>query len=187
MLIDTLGRARDAMELINNGLFSSMEYNAATMVASKHHGRKVVLNHCTQSKEADHIDQLENTKYNDEWLFGEMPLSAHCLYWLQRKEVGHVYIKAGPVRQEIYSGPPPGKSKKRTNKKSSYTPPPSGNNFRPLGNNFCSSGNNAPRGNKQGGAGGKGAAKYNQQKRAPQQNPTNTAKNNNGKKGNNEK
>ena len=82
VLIDTLGRARDAMELINNGLFSSMEYNAATMVASKHHGRKVVLNHCNQSKESDHIEQLENTKYNDEALFGEMPLSSHCLYWL---------------------------------------------------------------------------------------------------------
>ena len=45
VLIDTLIRARDAMELVNNGLFSSMEYNAATMVASKHHARKVVLNH----------------------------------------------------------------------------------------------------------------------------------------------
>ena len=134
MLIDILGRDRDAMELINNGLSSSMEYNAATMVASKHHGRKVVLNHCTQSKEADHKEQLENTKYNDEGLFGEMPLSSHCLYWLQRKDVGHVYIKAGPVRQEISSGPPPGKGKKKTNKKSSYTPP-SGNNFWHSGNN----------------------------------------------------
>ena len=49
VLIDIPSRARDAMELINNGLYSSMEYNAATMVASKHHGRKVVLNHCSQS------------------------------------------------------------------------------------------------------------------------------------------
>ena len=53
MLVDTLIRARDAMELVNNGLFSSMEYNAATMVASKHHARSLVLNHSTHSKDAD--------------------------------------------------------------------------------------------------------------------------------------
>ena len=41
------------MELVNNGLFSSMEYNAATMVASKHHARSLVLNHSTHSKDAD--------------------------------------------------------------------------------------------------------------------------------------
>ena len=115
-LRNMLGCAQDAMELINNGLYSSMEYNAATMVASKHHGHRVVLNHCSQSREADHINQLRNTKYNDEGLFGEMPLSAHHLYWIQRKEVGHVYIKAGPVRKEIYSGPPPVKGKGRSNK-----------------------------------------------------------------------
>ena len=117
MLTNMLGRVRDAMELINNGLYSSMEYNAGTMVASRHHGRKVVLNHCSQSKEADHIDQIENTKYNDEQLFGEMPLSAHHLYWTQRKEVGHIYVKAGPVQKEIYTGPPPGKGNCKSNKK----------------------------------------------------------------------
>ena len=179
-----LGRARDAMELINNGLYSSMEYNAATMVASKHHDRKVVLNHCSQSKEADHIDQMENTKYNDGELFGEMPFSAHHLYWLQRKEVGHIYIKAGPVRKEIYSGPPPGKGKGKSNKKSSFTPSSGYNNFRPTGDKFRPTGNNNQRGNKQGGGGGKRAAK---QKRAPQQNPPNSAKNTNGKKGNKKK
>ena len=92
LLTNMLGRARDAMELINNGLYSSMEYNAGTMVASRHHGRKVVLNHCTQSKETDHIEQIEHTKYNSEQLFGEMSLSALHLYCTQRKEVGHIYV-----------------------------------------------------------------------------------------------
>ena len=45
VFVDILTRFRDAMELVTNGLFSSMEYNAATLVASKHHARKVVLNH----------------------------------------------------------------------------------------------------------------------------------------------
>ena len=62
VLVNTLIRARDAMELVINGLFLSMEYNAATMVASKHHARRVVLNHSTQSKNADLKDQVPNSK-----------------------------------------------------------------------------------------------------------------------------
>ena len=86
MLVNTLIRARDAMELVNNGLFSSMEYNAAIMIASKHHARRVVLNHSTHSKDADLKDQVDNSKYNDPGAFGEMPISAHCLFWHLKKE-----------------------------------------------------------------------------------------------------
>ena len=49
----TLNRARDAMELVNYGLFLSMAYNAATVVASIHHARSLVLIHSTHSKDAD--------------------------------------------------------------------------------------------------------------------------------------
>ena len=58
ILIDILSRAGDAMEMVKSGLFSSIEYNAATMVASKHHARKVVLNHSTQSRIADLKEQV---------------------------------------------------------------------------------------------------------------------------------
>ena len=98
-----------------------MEYNTGTMVASRHHGRKVVLNHCTQAKYADHIEQIEHTSYYSEQLFGEMPLSAHNLWWTQRKEVGHIYVKGGPVPKEIYTGLPPGKGKSKPNQRSTYT------------------------------------------------------------------
>ena len=183
VLMDTLTRARDAMEMVNNGLFSSMEYNAATMVASKHHARRVVLNHSTQSKDADLKDQVENSKYNDPGAFGEMPFSAHCLFLYLKKQQGDIHLKAGPVRQEIFSGPAPGKGKKKTsqnrpsfNTNSSY---PSGNFRRP--------GNNSLRGKGRGGNWGKGASKpgsSNQQKRGPQQNSQNSGpKNTKGKKG----
>ena len=173
------------MELVNNGLFSSMEYNAATMVASKHHARKVVLNHSTQSRDADLKEQVENSKYNDPGAFGEMPRSAHCLYWFLRKDVGNIHLRAGPVRQEIVSGPAPGKGKKKTfnNRPSFNTNAPSSSG------NFRRPGNNSSRGKSRGGNYGKGASKpgsSNQQKRGPQQNPPNSgSKNTKGKKGKN--
>ena len=81
ILMDMLINIRDAMELVKNGLLSSMEYNAATMVASKRHARKVVLNHSTQSPLADLKEQVENSKYNDPGAFGEMPQSAYCFFY----------------------------------------------------------------------------------------------------------
>ena len=42
-LMDTFSRVRDGIDLVTNGLFSSMEYNASTLIASKHHAPSVVL------------------------------------------------------------------------------------------------------------------------------------------------
>ena len=85
------------MELIKNGLLSSMEYNAATMVASKHHARKMVLNHSMQSPLAELKEQVENSRYNDPGAFGEMPNSAFCLFYENKKVQGD--IRLNPVRQ----------------------------------------------------------------------------------------
>ena len=85
-----------------------MEYNTGTMVASRHHGRKVVLNHCTQAKYADHIDQIEHTSYYSEQLFGEMPLSAHHLWWTQRKKVDHICERRPGTKINLYR-PSPGR------------------------------------------------------------------------------
>ena len=73
-LVDTFTHMRDAMDLVTNGLFSLMEYNASTIVASKHQRRAVVLNRCTEQAKADLKKQVENSKYNDPGTFGEMPL-----------------------------------------------------------------------------------------------------------------
>ena len=62
------------MDLVTNGLFSLMEYNASTIVASKYQGWAVVLNRCTEQAKADLKKQVENSKYNDPGTFGEMPL-----------------------------------------------------------------------------------------------------------------
>ena len=80
-LVDTFTHMRDAMDLVTNGLFSLMEYNASTIVASKHQRRAVVLNRCTEQAKADLKKQVENSKYNDPGTFGEMPHSSHALFW----------------------------------------------------------------------------------------------------------
>ena len=38
---------RDALDLVTNDLLSFMEFIAPSMVASKHHDRSVVFNHCS--------------------------------------------------------------------------------------------------------------------------------------------
>ena len=184
VLTGILGHARDAMELIQNGLNSSMEYNTGTMVASRHHGRKLVLNHCTQVRYADHIEQIEHPGYNSEQLFGDMPLSAHHLWWTQRKEVGHIYVKGGPVPKEIDISPPPKKGKGKYNynqqgKRSSYTHA-SSNASQTQSGKFRLPGNNYQQGNKKRAGGAKQTAN---QKRATQQNTPNSAKTPNSKKG----
>ena len=63
------------MKLVTNGLHSTMEYNAATMIASSHLGNAVVLSHCTENK-----SQLLHIKYNDAYLFGVLPLSSRTLF-----------------------------------------------------------------------------------------------------------
>ena len=187
ILLDILIHVRDAMELIKNGLFSSMEYNAATMVASKHHARKVVLNHSTQSRLADLKEQVESSKYNDPGAFGDMPFSAHSLFWHLKKEQGDIRLKTGPVRQEIFSGLVPGKG----NKKSFQNRPSYNINYSNLNSDFRRPRNYPSRGRGRGRARGRGqkalpwTGPANQQKQGPQQNSRKAGpKNYRGKKGN---
>ena len=92
---------RDAMKLVTNGLHSTMEYNAATMVASKHLGRAVVLIHCTKRQTADWKSQLLDSKYNDPYLFGVLPCSSHQNFIAIRPRVLFIcswrYSSPGPV------------------------------------------------------------------------------------------
>ena len=55
------------------------------MVAARHHGRKMVLNHCYQGQYANYKQQIENTTYNCEQLFGEMPLQLIIIGGLKGK------------------------------------------------------------------------------------------------------
>ena len=112
-----------------------------------------------------------------------MSLSAHHLWWTERKEVGHIYVKGGPVPKEIYTGPPTGKSKGKTSYrqqgKRSFFSQNSGNSPHTQRRKFRSGGNNNQQGNKQ-----KGGAKWTaNQKRTTQQTIPNTAKNPKFKKG----
>ena len=88
------------MQVVSNGLGSSMEYNAATMVARSHLGREVVPNHLSEKKEADWKAQLLQSKYNDEYLFGQLPLSSRTFFALDKIK-GPVYVSTGEI-------PPPG-------------------------------------------------------------------------------
>ena len=124
------------MDLVTNGLFSSMEYNASTMVASKHHARSVVLNHSTEQAKADLKDQVENSKYNDPGTFGEMPDSAHCLFWHLKRERGDIRVKPGPIQPEVNPGPGPGNKGKKNRANQNASSSSRGNKQGRGGNSF---------------------------------------------------
>ena len=138
-----------------------MEYNAATMVASKHHARKVVLNHSTQSPLADLKEQVENSRYNTpEHL--EKCLNRRIAFSMNLKgSRGTIRLKTGPVRQEIFSGPAPGKGKKFVSNRPSYSIIPH--------SHFRHSNNVQARGRRRGRGRGRGAA----QKALPWKGPAN--------------
>ena len=98
------------MELVNYGLFSSMAYNAATVVASILHARSLVLIHSTHSKDADLKIKLI-TQYIMIQGHLEKCFSTPCFFWYLKMEQGDILLKMGPVGQEIFSGPAPGKGK----------------------------------------------------------------------------
>ena len=75
-LFEFISHIRDGMKLVHNGFHSSMEYNAANMIASSHLGRSLVLNHCTEEA-ANWKEQLLQSKYNEPHLFGVLSNSAH--------------------------------------------------------------------------------------------------------------
>ena len=99
-LFDLFSHLRDSMKLVTNGLHSSMEYNAATMVASSHLGREVVLSHLTENRSADWKAQLLQSKYNDEYLFGQLPLSSRTTYALDKSK-GPVFVSAGDIPPQV--------------------------------------------------------------------------------------
>ena len=99
-LIDSFSHVRDAKKLVSNGLHSSMEYNAATMVASKHLGHSVVLSHCTERNSADWKSQLLDSKYNDPYLFGFLPSSSHAIFY-NDKSKGSVSLLSGDIPPQV--------------------------------------------------------------------------------------
>ena len=60
-LFNTLSNMRNGLQLLKNGLVSSCEINAATVVASKHEGRSAVLSRCTELPAAGYKNVLMNT------------------------------------------------------------------------------------------------------------------------------
>ena len=112
---------RDALDLVTNGLISSMEYNTSTMVASKHYGRSVVLNHCSENAIADYKAQLENSKYNDPGVFGALPPSTHAIFWHEKHLRGSVHVLSGDIQPQVRANSG-AKSKKKLPRKTSSVP-----------------------------------------------------------------
>ena len=83
---------RDALDLVTNGLISSMEFIASSMVASKHHGRSVVLNHCSELPIAGYKSQLENSDYFALRVFGALPPSTHAVFRQEKHLRGSVRV-----------------------------------------------------------------------------------------------
>ena len=67
-----------------------MEYNTTTLVASKHHGRKVVLNHSIQSPRAKLKEQVENSGYGYPGILIDLSLSSSILYWHNEEKQGSI-------------------------------------------------------------------------------------------------
>ena len=109
-LPDLLTHLRDGLQVVGNGLQSSMEYNAATMVASSHAGRELVLNQgISQRTNANWKEQLLNSTYNCEFLFGDLPLSSQTVH-AHDKTKGDICVKGAdlpaPFKREANKFPP---------------------------------------------------------------------------------
>ena len=96
-LFDLLSHLRDGMKLSHNGLQTSLGYNVATMVASVHAGRSLVLDNCVQNDNAKWIQQFKNSKYNGANLFGGMPGSSRATYNRLFDSLGQVRLRDGEV------------------------------------------------------------------------------------------
>ena len=84
-LPDLLSHLRDGLQVASNGLRTSMEYNAATMVASSHSGRLLVNSHLSEDKDANWKARLLQSTYNSEFLFGRLPLSSETMHYCAQK------------------------------------------------------------------------------------------------------
>ena len=96
-LFDLLSNLRDAMKLTHSGLETSFGYNAATIVASAHAGRSIVLDNCTQHADAGWIDQFKNSKYNGPELFGDVPGSIRHMHEQRFDSWGSIRLRDGDV------------------------------------------------------------------------------------------
>ena len=74
-LFNSLSNMRNGLQFLKNGLISSCEMNAATVVASKHEGRSAVLSRCSELPAAGYKNVLMNTGYGHSTLFGPAPRS----------------------------------------------------------------------------------------------------------------
>ena len=99
------------MDLVTNGLLSSMEYKTSTMVTSKHHDHSVVLNHCSENAIADYKHSWR-TKYNDPGMFGALPPSTHAIFWHEKHPRGSVHVLPGEIQPQVRANPG-AKSKKK--------------------------------------------------------------------------
>ena len=97
-LFNTLTSLRDGLQLVANGLHSSSEINVATLVASRHHGRSVVLNHCSENANADYKADLDRTKYNQDTLFGSLPLSYMTFFSQDKDTKGYVRVLKSDIQ-----------------------------------------------------------------------------------------
>ena len=61
----------------------------------------LVLNHCTEKKEANWKEQLLQSKYNDPHLFGVLPNSAHAKFTNKMSTYGQVMVRDGDIPAQV--------------------------------------------------------------------------------------
>ena len=83
---------RDGLQLVSNGLHSSCEVIVNSVVVSRHHGRSVVLNHCSENPNAGYKAQLDHIKYDLDTLFGAFPMSSMTYFLQDKDKKGYVSV-----------------------------------------------------------------------------------------------
>ena len=110
-LFNSLSNMQNGFHFLKNGLVSSCEFNAATVVASKLEGCSAALSHCTELPAAGYKNVLSNTGYGHSTLFGPAPRSVLSCFFSEFDRKGIVYAKAKAVDRKGRSGTRPIDSK----------------------------------------------------------------------------
>ena len=144
-LFNYFSNMRNGLQLLKNGLISSCEINAATVVASKHEGRSTVLSRCSELPVAGYKNVLTNTGYGHPTLFGPAPNSVLARFNTEFDRKGIVQAKAKAVDLKSQSSTRPKakwtlanfvSSKKRSKSRSfQHFPAPSSSRVRGRGRN----------------------------------------------------
>ena len=100
-LLEAFSSFQKGLELISNGLQTSCEINAATIVTFRHHGHFLVLDHCSEFAGANFKAPLENTRYDDPSLFGSLPMYFLTDFYHEKSWKGYLHVHSQEILAKL--------------------------------------------------------------------------------------